>query len=176
MGSGGKGGSGTAPGAGKLSKLATQLFNETTPMRQQLGQQMMEALTTGGVGARIPMIQRAVESSKAATSQALQGTNKQLAQTGTAGTPFASGILSNILGQGELQTANIPTAIANEFIQMVPNFSLGSAQSGLQGLSSAVSANATTTASKNQAAAQELGAWLSFASEMTNAGHYTGKG
>lgn len=104
----------------KLATIATTflkrsgwLFRQAKPLIAESSAQQLEALKTGGVGARIPMIQRAVEASKAATAGALKGTSDEMASSGIAGTPFGASILAATRMSGEQATSQIPTNIAS---------------------------------------------------------------
>jgi hypothetical protein len=111
----------------KLSTMASQLFSETDPTRKLLGEQFAEALSTGGVGAHIPIINRAVENSRVATSNTLRQLDDSLGKFNLAGTPYGQAIRANTLLGGELATGNIPTDFAKAFISMAPNWSIGAA-------------------------------------------------
>jgi hypothetical protein len=89
------------------------LRRSARPIRRDIFTQALEALTTGGVGARVPQTQRAVASSRAATSRALEDARGDLARTGQLGTPTGSNLLANIGLAGEAAAADIPTAQAD---------------------------------------------------------------
>ena len=139
MGGGGKGASGSSSA---LAHIANAFFQQTTPLRHELTSQMEEALKTGGIGARIPIITRAVESSKRATSSALRGTGEELARTGLRGTPFGENIMAGTRMEGELRTSQIPTDMVAQFLTQIPNFVLGAANTAITGLSGAAGAQA----------------------------------
>ena len=111
----------------KLSTMASQLFSETDPTRKLLGEQFAEALSTGGVGAHIPIINRAVENSRVATSNTLRQLDDSMGKFNLSGTPYGQAIRANTLLGGELATGNIPTDFAKAFISMAPNWSIGAA-------------------------------------------------
>jgi hypothetical protein len=96
------------------------LFNETDPTRKLLGDQFAEALSTGGVGAHIPIINRAVENSRMATSNTLRQLDDSMGRFNLSGTPYGQAIRANTLLGGELATGNIPTDFAKAFISMAP--------------------------------------------------------
>jgi hypothetical protein len=127
------------------------MFQESNPARRQMFQQLNEALKTGGVGARIPIIQRAVENVNAATSLATRGASADFARAGLAGSPFAAQALAGIRAGGAQQAAEIPTQIAQELISAGPG--LISSGSGIPGLASAASIqqSAANAAAQNQA-------------------------
>ena len=55
----------------QLEQYAGQFFQETTPMRQELIGQFEEILKTGGAQAQVPIISKAVEASKRASSDTI---------------------------------------------------------------------------------------------------------
>jgi hypothetical protein len=84
------------------------------PLREAMGQ-LTEALKTGGVGAKIPMIQRAVEQQKQASSQASTQTAEQLARRNIGGTA-AGRILAGQNLAARSAESRIPTDIASAVI------------------------------------------------------------
>lgn len=87
------------------------------------------------MGAQIPLIQRSVESSRAATSGALRGLEGDIAKSpGLGGTPFAARLRSQTRMAGDQQTAGIPTQIASQMASQAPNLALSLPQISNQGL------------------------------------------
>jgi len=152
---GGKGGGNS--GSKKLEKIAKNFYDETTPLRQEMQDQFLEALTTGGVEARIPMVNKAVESSRQATSNTLRQLDTQLAQSGLAGTPFGQQIQTQALQSGNQQTAGVPFNIIAQLLQQIPGYVTGANQTVVTGLGQAAGAQAQQTG----ADASMLGALLS---------------
>lgn len=111
----------------ELQAFTREVREESGPLREEVFRQAFEALRTGGISARLPIIQRAVETSRGATARALTETETSLRGAGLAGTPFAETELSRIRQAGELATETIPTQIAQEFISVTPQLALGSA-------------------------------------------------
>ena len=134
---GGKGGGGASS---HLAHMAQAFFTESTPARQELLKQFEEVLTTGGVGARQPIIRKAVEGSKRATSTSLQALEGDLARTGLAGTPFGENIRAGTRREGEFATSQIAPNMAMQLMQMIPNFLLGQSNVAVSGLGQAASA------------------------------------
>ena len=141
---GGKGGGGGS--SDKLAKIAKKFFKETKDVRRELQDQFMEALVTGGVEARIPIIQKSQEASREATSSSLRQLDTQLAQSGLAGTPFGENIRAQTMMTGEQRTAAIPTEIVGQLLQQIPGFVTGANQTVVSGLGSAASAEAQSQA------------------------------
>ena len=123
-------------GVDKLLRAAESILQQSAPARKELLGQTLEALKTGGVGARIPIIQRAVEASKQATGNAMRETSGQLASRGITG-PYASSILSATREAGGQAASQIPTNIAGEMVGAAPGVIGGFTSQALGGLSSA---------------------------------------
>jgi len=130
----GKGGKvGGAGGSAALDNLANTmaeqskvLFGEAQPVTKELFNQIYEALTTGGIGAQLPIAQKGVEASRAATSKALQMTGEMgSAMSGGRGSSALMRTFGDIALQGELATAAIPTQIAQQFIAAAPTLTTG---------------------------------------------------
>lgn len=154
----GKGG-GAGPSASKaLEAIATQTFEESTPARQELLSQFLEGLRTGGVEARIPIVQRGVEESRAATSGALRQLDEQLALTGMAGTPFGQRIRAETLTAGEQAASRIPLDVIQQFLSQVPGFVTGQQQISVSGLGQAGAAQANVQSAQIAAFAQLMSA------------------
>jgi hypothetical protein len=139
--------------ANVLATLSQQMFAESDPARRLMLRQLREALATGGIGARIPIIQQAVRNVQATTQQQLQQARNLLARQGLGASPFAATLLSGIQAAGAQQAATIPTDIARELIGVGP--SLLTSASGIPGLSSAaaIQAQAQAQGTANQQAA-----------------------
>jgi len=128
-----------------LSSMARGFANETKGLRQELITQMGDILKTGGSQAQVPMIAKAVEASKQATSKATQGLDAEMARAGLSGTPFGIMMKNNARQSGSLATSQIPTNIAQQILAMIPNFILGQGQTAMGGLGGAAS-NSTSQA------------------------------
>ena len=121
--------------SGEMKKTTKMVREATAPVLKETAGQILEALTTGGIGARLPIAQRSVEASRSATATALRQTGEELTRKGQAGTPFGESLLANLRLAGETGTANIPTDIAQQFISVAPSFALGGPSMILQALS-----------------------------------------
>jgi len=127
-GGGGKKGGGASEGLERgLENLLQQqqaIFRTQQPVRREFSGQLLEALRTGGVGARIPIAQRGVEATRAGTARALRATEGQLGSL--AGTPFGQQILAQQRQQGAVAASQIPGQIAQQLMAEAPGF-LGTA-------------------------------------------------
>lgn len=134
--------------ANLLASLSEQMFKESSPARRMMFQQLTEALKTGGVGARIPIIQRAVADVNTATAQSSRSAGAMMSRAGLGGTPYAASTLAGIRASGAEAAAKIPTDIAQQLIAGGPG--LVTSGSGIPGLSAAASLQQQAAAS-NQA-------------------------
>ena len=102
--------------ASQLAHLSTKTFFESDRARVNFFKQLNEAMTTGGVGARIPIIQRAVEAQSAAEGQSQTLGREKTARAGLSGSPFD---VASQLGQQTEASSRIaavgPTMAANMF-------------------------------------------------------------
>ena len=115
-------------GPSPQQEATTKFFleNVSKPLGETLIPQIIEALQTGGVGARIPIAQRAVEQTRAATSRALTDTEASLSRAGQARTPFGERTKAAVRTAGESTIAGIPIEIAQALIAMAPQLLTGS--------------------------------------------------
>ena len=112
MGGGKSGGRDTSA----LMPFANQFNQETQPLvKEQLGQ-ALSALQTGGVGARIPLIESATTASSNAVSQALAQLRDTASMTGAANSPFTRAQAGNIAMQGKQQIADIGPNAASQSV------------------------------------------------------------
>jgi hypothetical protein len=131
-----KSSSNTTLPAGQTAAMNAQV-GASTPVLQLLAQQLMEALSTGNVGARIPLMQRAVEASKNATATQNQQVNSRIAQGGVTG-PFANAMQSGTAQQGAFGVSQAGPQMIQSLLALMPDFGLmrgsgvfgGSAKSG----------------------------------------------
>jgi hypothetical protein len=137
-----------------LGGQGRRLFRGIFPLFKELTGQQLEALRTGGVGAQIPVIQRAVEQTRLATARGLTDVEQGLAAQGLAGTPFAARMQAQLAQQGRLAASQIPTNIAQQFIAGIP----GQIQTGLGGAAQLGGASAQALANLAGATAAASGA------------------
>ena len=133
-------GAGKSKAGGKMPaemrQIISEFWSETKALRSEVQSQMLEALTTGGVGAQMPIIGRAEEQQRSQTSAALRDIDAQLAQSGLAGTPFGARIRAEEASRGRTALAGIGPSIAMQFAGQAPGYTQAGAQSimgGLQG-------------------------------------------
>jgi hypothetical protein len=153
---GGPGKVGSIDQIGQLSNLANSflkkmnfLFKQGKPLVAESSAQQLEALRTGGVGAKIPLIQRSVEASKQATGTALAATKDDLAAAGIGATPFGQNILAQTRMRGEQAASQIPPAIAEDVIH--------GGTTGLDSIRSALGFGAAGSRALTSSAGLELG-------------------
>lgn len=148
----GKGGGASAETSAtrQLARFGRSFQRTSRGARKSYFDQLEEALNTGGVGARIPIIQRAIEASNASSSKTLGSTQDSLARSGLVGTPEGQRILAQVRQQGAYQSEQTPTNIINQLLAQAPNAVLGSASNITSGLQSAAATEGGLQAS-NQA-------------------------
>lgn len=95
------------------------------PLAGELIPQIVEALSTGGVGARLPIAQRGVEAGRSAASRTNLNTEQSLATAGLTGTPFAESIKAFTRASGEQTVAGIPISIAQSLAALAPSLITG---------------------------------------------------
>ena len=145
---GGGGGGGGDQASATQARLSEEYFEMLRPLLELLSSQGVEALQTGGVGARIPIIQRAVEGTRVAASQAETRTTESLAQAGLMGTPFGENILAGQRTQAGLGEQSQLNQILMQFISQLPSFGTTGAGQAIGGLGQAGAAAATGKAAE----------------------------
>ena len=110
-----------------ISQFTSEVREQSRPVREEVFKQVFEALRTGGIGARLPIAQRGVESSRAATSATLRELDEGFAQAGGRNNEFNQRIRALTSMAGAQETEAIPTAIAREWADIAPSLALGSA-------------------------------------------------
>ena len=114
--------------APEMRQIIQEFWSETGTLRQTLQSQMLEALMTGGIGARIPIIQRAEEEQRRAVSQAMREAEAGLAQKGLSGTPFGEQILAEMGLTGQMNIAGIGPQMVSEWLGVIPGYVQGGTQ------------------------------------------------
>lgn len=155
--------------------MATTLFGASEPTARSVIDQLGELLRTGGVGAQIPIIQRSVEATKQATSQALASTDDSLRAAGLAGTPWGQNIKAQAQQQGAFNVAQVPTNLALAMEKMalpVLSDTQRNAMAGAMGVSSDMAhLGAADVGALAQGKAQF---WDEVFHSSTSAGHMSG--
>lgn len=161
-GGGGKGGSGSKDTASSkaLADISKQVWTLSKPGYQELLNQGMEAWKTGGTSASIPMVQRAVESSKVAGSQALKQAESSLASSGLAGTPYGEAILADTGLKGELAASDAGLSIGKYIMSMLPGLVTGGQSNAFQGLGTSAGVQGSIQNTNTNAATSKGNAWL----------------
>jgi hypothetical protein len=167
MGGGGsKGGSSSSDTAATkaLADISKQVWNESKPGFQELMSQGMEAWKTGGTSASIPMVQRAVESSKVAGSEAMKQAESGLASSGLSGTPYGESILAQTGLSSELAANNAGMDIGKYIMSMLPGLVTGGQSNAFSGLSNTANAQAAIKNANTAAATSKGNSMMSFLS------------
>lgn len=135
MGGSSKGGGISTSGPSPEQRETQKFFLESVskPLADVLIPQVLEAMTTGGIGAKIPIAQRAVEQSRSATSRALTDISTSLTRAGQRRTPFGERTLAATRLAGETGIAGIPIEIAQALAAIAPNLVTGGGQISISG-------------------------------------------
>lgn len=137
-----------------ISEFTNEIRGQSRPVREETFRQVFEALRTGGIGARLPIAQRAVESSRSASSASLRELDEGFAQAGGRNNEFYQRIRALTSLAGRQETEGIPTAIAREWADIAPSLAMGSAQTVMQGLTSASQIGLQSVLGRQSLAAQ----------------------
>jgi hypothetical protein len=147
MSGGGGKSSGKTSDVTALMPYISMFEGETKPVRQTALSQALEGLQTGGVGARIPMIQNAVAQSQGALGATLQNMRSAGAGAGLSNSPFLTGEMGSTAMAGRQQVAGIGPGMVSSTVGSGMNvFSqILNAMSGQRVSSGATSAKNTQT-------------------------------
>ena len=138
--------------AGLLAR-GGQMVRATRPVRDTAIKQLLEAMRTGGVKAKIPLIQQAVSRANQATAGAMTQTAEQLGSRNIGGA-FASRIMAATRLAGNQQAAAVPTQVAESLIGQYMPF-VGQIQSLGMGAFSTAAQSAQQLAEFNAAQKQQ---------------------
>lgn len=156
--------------ARRQAQISEDVLREAAPIREELFAQILEALQTGGVEARLPIVQRAIEASRSASSRAIQQTQDRLAAQGLSGTPFGENILANLEFSGRQQAGSIGPMFAQELSGLAPSIALGQPALALQGIGSAGNIFAQLAAARSAQIGGLAGAFGGMAGGLGMAG------
>jgi hypothetical protein len=139
------------PAAESLSKFTNTLEREGRSSRQTYMKQGFEALNTGGRGAQIPIMQRALADQQRAFGDAMKQSQGFITRTGGAG--------DNVLGQGVVQqryagdqTINrYPVEYAAQMGEQAQQYAYGAPPIAAKGLAQAAQAKASSDAADTSA-------------------------
>lgn len=152
---GGGKGSGSGSGASGPPKVVKRTMRDQSkaakPVLNEIGAQILEALQTGGVNARIPIMQRTVEAGRHASAQASQNAENAVAR-GNYG-PYGRMLTENVAQQGEFNTSQSAMQVIQQLMNMAPDFGL------LRG-SGAFGASGTVTKSDEAGQFEKIGGTL----------------
>ena len=126
----------------ELTRLIQELFGETKGLRNTLIEQMTELLQEGGIGAQIPIINRAVDASARATGGALRDLDSDLSSQGLTGTPFGEAMKAQLGSEGKFAQSQVPLGIWTEMVKAIPGFLSNLTNAGIGGYSAAAQAEA----------------------------------
>jgi hypothetical protein len=136
---------------GNLEPWVRQFEGETRGVRQSMFDQMNEALTTGGIGARVPIVQNATTQMLNSQGRAMSDTQRQLGQAGLGSTPFGQRAMGEQRMQGAQQVAGIGPQYASQAGQAGGQGIFGIMQSILGSMATQGKGNASSKQGQGQA-------------------------
>ncbi len=143
------------PGSNQaLERQSTELFELSKPLLEQSASGVGDILRTGGTNALVPSIQRSVEASGKATSEARTRASEDLTRQRVTGTDYNT-IISNLLQQGEFNTSQIPGNFYQDIISSFYKSLTGTPQLAISGQGVAAG-NETSINNTNAQAATQL--------------------
>jgi hypothetical protein len=138
-----------------LAGLSARTFFESDPSRRNYFRQLNEALKTGGVGARIPIIQRAIEAQSAANQQTNTLNREKVARAGLGGSAFDVNAQLAAHTIQSRQLAGIGPSMAQAMIGEAPSLITGA--TGIPGLSAAAATESQAAGQASASQAQMVG-------------------
>jgi len=135
----------TSPYAGILANIGQGLSGTGTAITKQVGNQMLEALRTGGVNSFIPWITRNLDTVRSSGSQGVQNLRQTLSRAGFGNTAAGQAQIAQANQAANQATANVPSEAAQSLISQAPGFGLNAANAGVGAISAAQPFSATTT-------------------------------
>ena len=153
MGKGGGGGETSL--TRELAGASREQRTAFAPLQGMLLKQGGTGLRTGGIGARIPDIQRAVEAARMSQAQGLRTLDTQLAQGGLAGTPFGAAARGEAGRQAEFVTSQVGPQLIQERINQALSLIGAQGGQGLAGLGQAASLSSQQAIAAQAAQAQQ---------------------
>lgn len=125
-------GSGKSQASGGLgwegAYLIDKWMRHTGNLREALVEQFETAVSGETPPGSIPIIARAEEAQRRATSQTLRETETSLAQTGLGGTPFGEQIMAKTRQEGAYQLGQIAPQYLQQLMSMGTGYATGQAQ------------------------------------------------
>lgn len=134
----------------RAEDIAKNLMKSSGPTRKLVFQQLAEALKTGGIEARTPQIQNAVEQGLSQGSQAQQAAEEAIFKSGASRTPYAKETLAAGRATTERAIAQIPSEVIGATVMGAPNQITAANQAVAQLMGVAQQGEALSQAAKAQ--------------------------
>lgn len=137
----------SSPLAPLLAQISSTLFGEAQPTTTALGNQTAQALNTGGVTAQVPIINRALDASRAAYTTSIESLRQNLARWGQGSSTSGQSVLAGAQQAGQQQVAATGPQTTLQFLQsaLPMIFGLNSNAIGAGGTAGGLSNTQTTT-------------------------------
>lgn len=148
--------SGAGPSEKALAKNSREMFAETGPGRHEVLAQLLQALQTGGAGARLPIIAAMQEQSAGGMNQALDRYRGEMARRGLGDSSIAAGQEFALESEGLQKTRQIAPEVTMQFIQSILPLLFGQAQTAMGGMGQAAGVESQRDAAMMQAIASMM--------------------
>lgn len=120
-----------------LGNIMRAILRQAAPSRKLMLSQLTEALATGGVGARIPIIQRAIEAQYQAAGRENQTLKENIARSGQSGTVFANQAQAQQNVAASSRLADVGPSIARAMVEGAPQTIASQQNPAIEGLGQA---------------------------------------
>lgn len=139
-------------------RFAQTIMRQGAGARREVFQQLNEALSTGNIEAKIPVIQSMVESGLQQGSQALRVADEDIAKSGAGRSPAAAEMRASLRAMASDAVSQIPGAVIGQTLAEGPGAIQGATGAGLSLLGVAQQASAAGAAASAQNQATAVGA------------------
>ena len=153
------------PGSEEAQKMAEEYFNMIKPATQEVTNQTMELLQTGGAQSVNPFIKMMTEAGRSAQSQAMNENTAQLGRSGMLNDSFGQAALTQQNLQGQMALSQIGPQAAMSILPLYTSFLQGQSGLGSQALGQAISGQI----GKANAEASNYGTNMGFLSNIFGA-------
>lgn len=153
------------PGSEMAQEMAQEYFNMIKPATQEVANQTMELLQTGGAQSINPFIKTQMEAGRHSLDQANQENIAALGRSGMLDSSFGQAALAQQNMMGQLGLSQIPSQTAMSMLPLYTSFLQGQSGLGSQALGQAINGQI----GKANAEASNYGSNLNFLSSIFEA-------
>ena len=152
----GKGGGGGTTGAGRMAEeIGFNVMRSGAKSRKLVFSQLGEALKSGNIESRIPIIQSMVEGGLQQGSGALRMAEADIAKSGTGRSPVAKEQMAQLRAMAANAVSQIPSEVIGQTVRSAPETLSGATNAALGLLGSAQMAQSSNQQARAQAQAAQ---------------------